>query len=157
MSNQLFTNQVQQQPVAGDLDMSIFQTGALAGIVSPNQSGAIKAGTAAKIDTSIVSGSVIQFLSCAYTDAAAIGFFRRTSQRATFNVGDDCEVVLPPMPIMWLLAGGTIAPGAAVQNNTDSFGVITFTSGKQRGYNLQYAVSGQLTRVLLSVPFAVVS
>lgn len=158
MTNQLFTNQVQQQPVAGDLDMSIFQTGALAGIISANQATPnIKAGTAMKIDTAITSGSVIQFLSCAYTDAAAIGYIRRTSKSALFNIGDDCEVVLPPMPIMWLLASGTIAPGAAVQNYTDSFGVVTLSGGKQRGYNLQYAVSGQLTRVLLSVPFAVVS
>jgi hypothetical protein len=157
MSNLFSTNQVQQQPACGDLDLSLFQTGALAGIVSANQSGAIKAGTAAKIDTTITSGSVIQFLACAYTDVAAIGFFRRTSKAATFNIGDDCEVVVPPMPIMWLLASGTITPGGAVQNYTDSFGVVALSGGKQRGYNLQYAVSGQLTRILLSVPFAVVS
>lgn len=157
MNNTFFTNQVQQQPAAGDLEMSIFQTGSLAGIVGAGQATAIKAGTAAKIDTSVTSGSIIQFLSCAYTDAAAVGFFRRTSQKALFVAADDCEVVLPPMPIMWLLASGTIAPGAYVENYTDSFGVVTLSSQKVRGINLQYAVSGQLTRVLLTVPFAKVA
>lgn len=157
MSSNFFTNQIQQQPAVGDLDLSVFQTGALAGIMSANQATAVKAGTAAKIDTAITAGSVVQFVACAYTDAAAIGFFRRTSKAATFSAGDDVEVVVSPMPVMWLLAAGTIAPGAGVENHTDSYSIVTLSSGKRRGYNLQYAVSGQLTRVLLSVPFAAVS
>ncbi len=157
MTQNLFTNQTQQTPVVGDLDLSVLQTGALSGVISANQATALKAGSAVKIDTAITAGSIPQFVAALYTDVAAIGFLRRTSKSALFSLGDDCEVVIQPAPIMWLLASGTITPGAAVQNYTDSFGVVALSGGKQRGYNLQYAVSGQLTRVLLSLPYAVVS
>lgn len=160
MSSNFFTNQTVQQPAVGDLDLAILQTGALSGILSPNQSSpavTVKAGAAAKIDTTITSGRVLNFLQAIYTDTTAVGFFRRTSKASTFAVGDDVEVVLFPAPVIWLLAAGTITPGAAVQNHTDSFSVVTLSGGKQRGYNLDYVTTGQLARILLSAPFAVVS
>lgn len=156
MTIQFFTNQFGQQVAVGDLDLGIFETGALPGILSANQSSpavTVKAGAAAIIDSAITAGRVIQFKQGLYTDATVIGFFRRTAQKALFAIGDQVEVVLNGT-VIWLPASGTIAPGAQVQNHTDSFGVVTASGGKIRGINLDYVTSGSLARVLITTPLA---
>lgn len=160
MGIQLYTNQFGQQVAVGDIDLGIVQTGALVGILSPNQATpglTVAAGSPAKIDTTITSGYVVNFLQAAQTDLA-IGFFRRNTTEATFSPLDIVEVVLAPLPVIWLLANGTITPGATVYNDsTGAFVNVTASSNKARGIALDYAVTGQVLRVLITNPLAIAS
>lgn len=159
MSNTLLTNQFQQGVVAGDLDLNIMAGGAFAGVLSANQDTpavTVQAGTPAKIDTSITAGFVPNFLQAAVSDVA-IGYFKRTAKKALFAIGDVVEVAITAGPVMWLLAEGTITPGAKVESATDLLGVVTLASGKARGIALDYGTSGQLIRVILAGPFSLAS
>lgn len=156
----LYTNQFSQQVAIGDLDLNIMQSGTLVGILSPNQSSpgvTVSAGMPAKFDTTITSGSVPNFLQAAQTDLA-IGMFYRTTMQAVYGLLDIVHVALFGGPVMWLLANGTITPGATVYN--DSTGAFVNTTGggnKARGIALDYAVNNQVLRVLLTSPVAIAS
>jgi hypothetical protein len=156
----LYTNQFNQQVAVGDIDLGIMQTGALAGVLSANQSSpavTVLAGAPAKIDTTITSGYIVNFLQAAQTDLA-IGFFKRTLMEGTFSIGDQVEVALFGGPVMWLLANGTITPGATVYNDTTgAFVNVTASSNKARGIALDYALTGQVLRVLITNPVAIAS
>jgi hypothetical protein len=160
MGIQLYTNQFGQQVAVGDIDLGIVQTGALVGILSPNQvtpGVTVVAGAPAKIDTTITSGYVVNFLQAAQTDLA-IGIFKRTTMEATFGLLDIVEVILAPLPVVWLLANGTITPGATVYNDvTGAFVNTTAGGNKARGIALDYAVTGQVLRVLITNPLAIAS
>ena len=152
----IYTNQFAQSVVQGDLDLGIMQTGSVAGILSPNNGSSILAGAPAKIDTTITTGYVINFLQAAQTDIA-VGFFVRTAKQATFNLLDQVQVALAPLPVLWLTANATITPGQAVQNDSTGAFVQPLASGKQRGIALDYAINGGMTRVLLLAPLAAAS
>lgn len=151
MGSTLFTNQFNQQVAVGDVDLGIMQTGALAGILSPNQSTpglTVVAGAPAKFDTTITSGYVPNFLQAGITDVA-IGLFKRTSMVGTFGLLDVVEVALFAGPVVWLLAAATITPGLTVYQDANNAVVGTGGGAKSRGIALDYAVSGQVLRVLL--------
>lgn len=151
MGSTLFTNQFGQQVAVGDIDLGIMQTGALAGILSPNQASpgvTVAAGAPAKIDTAITSGYVVNFLQAGITDVA-IGVFKRTSMEGTFALLDVVEVALFGGPVMWLLANATITPGLTVYQDTNGLVVGSGGGAKSRGIALDYAVAGQVLRVLL--------
>lgn len=159
MGTTLYTNQFGQQVAAGDLDLNIQQSGALAGILSPNQSSpavTVKAGAPAKIDTTITSGYVVNFLQAAITDVA-IGNFKRTSMEGTFGLLDVVEVALFGGPVMWLVAGATITPGLTVYQDTNGLVVGTGGGAKARGIALDYATSGNVLRVMITNPVAIAS
>ncbi len=159
----LYTNQFGQSVAIGDLDLDIMRSGRIAGILSPNQAAAVVAGSPAKIDTTIAyaAGSVINFLAAVANDLA-FGFFTPTVQNATF-VGSTGSAIATPVqvaglfgPVMWLLADGTITPGGTVYNSTDATHVnLTNTSSKARGIALDYAVTGQALRVMITNPMAI--
>lgn len=147
----LYTNQFGQQVAVGDVDLGINQTGALVGILSPNQSSpavTVTAGSPVKIDTTITSGYVVNFLQAGITDVA-IGVFKRTANQATFAVLDVVEVALFGGPVVWLLANATITPGSIVYQDVNGLVVGSGGGAKSRGIALDYAVAGQVLRVLM--------
>lgn len=160
MGTTLYTNQFGQQVAIGDLDLGLMQGGALAGILSPNQSSpavTVQAGFPAKIDTAITTGFVVNFVQAAQTDLA-IGFFRRMAAQATFALLDVVEVALFGGPVMWMLANGTITPGATVYNDSTGAFVNTTAGGnKARGIALDYATTGNVLRVLITNPVSIAS
>ncbi len=165
MATTIYTNQFGQSVNIGMVDLDIMRTGRIAGNLSPNQAAAVVAGNPAKIDTTVayVAGSVINFL-LAGTNDLAFGFFVPTIQGATFN-GSTLSGVSTPVevcgfygPVIWLLADGTITPGATVYNQTDANHVdTTSSSAKARGIALDYAVTGQALRVMITNPVAIAS
>jgi hypothetical protein len=165
MGTTLYTNQFGQSVNIGTLDLDIMRSGRIAGILSPNQAASVVAGYPAKIDTTIayVAGSVVNFLLAGQNDLA-IGFFTPTVQGYTF-VGSTGGGVATPVqvagdfgPVMWMLANATITPGATVYNDTTgAFVSTTATSSKARGIALDYAVSGQALRVIITNPLAIAS
>ena len=160
MGSTFLTNQFGQSVAIGDLDLNIQKDGGLAGILSANQSSpavTVPAGAPAKIDTTITAGRVVNFLQAGENEFA-IGFFRRTSMEATFNIGDDVIVTLLGGPVMWLLAGETITPGAVVySDSTGAHVTVTSASSRARGIALDYAVSGQPVRVMIMAPLGIQS
>lgn len=157
MGSTLYTNQFAQGVAIGDIDLGIVQTGTLTGILSANQATTVLAGAPAKIDTTIAVGSVVNFLQALQTDLA-IGFFKRTTTAGSFVALDIVEIVLNPAPVIWLLANGTITPGATVYNDsTGAFVNTTVGSNKARGIALDYAVNGQALRVMITNPLAIAS
>jgi hypothetical protein len=151
MGSTFYTNQFGQQVAVGDADLGIVQTGSLAGIVSPNQASpavTIPAGAPAKIDTTITSGYIVNFLQAGITDVA-IGTFKRTSTAGTFALLQQVEVAIFGGPVVWLLANATITPGQTVYQDTNNLVVGTGGGAKSRGIALDYAVAGQVLRVLL--------
>ncbi len=157
----LYTNQFGQSVQIGNLDLDIMRSGRIAGILSPNQASAVVAGMPAKIDTAIAytAGSVINFLFAAQTELA-FGFFTPTVQNFTFASGVPTPVQVAGLfgPVMWMLANGTITPGAVVYNDsTGAFVNVTMGSNKVRGIALDYAITGQALRVMITNPLAVAS
>lgn len=147
----LYTNQFAQQVAVGDSDISINQNGGLAGILSANQSSpgvTVVAGAPAKFDGAITSGYVPNFLQAGITDVA-IGIFQRTTMEGTFAIGDQVKVALFGGPVVWLLANATITPGATVYQDANNLVVLSGSSAKSRGIALDYAIAGQVLRVLL--------
>lgn len=152
MGTTLYTNQFGQSVSVGDIDLGINATGALAGIVSPNQSSpavTILAGKPAKIDGTIASGYVVNFLEAGITDVA-IGIFKRTSMEGIFALGDQVEVALFGGAVMWLLAAAIITPGSIVYQDANGAVVNSGGGAKSRGIALDYATTGNVLRVLLS-------
>ena len=151
MASTFYTNQFGQQVAVGDIDLGIMQYGAVTGILSPNQASpatTVQAGAPAKIDTTITSGYVVNFLQAAITEVA-IGVFRRTTNQAIFSQLDVVEVALNGGPVIWLLANATITPGSTVYQDVNNLVVNTGGGAKSRGIALDYAVAGQVLRVLL--------
>ena len=151
MGTTLYTNQFGQQVAVGDIDLGIQQSGALAGILSPNQSSpatTVNAGRPAKIDTTITTGYVVNFLEAAITDVA-IGCFKRTSSAGVFSQLDQVEVALFGGPVMWLLANATITPGQTVYFDANGLVVGSGGGAKSRGIALDYATATNVLRVLL--------
>ena len=147
----LYTNQFGQQVAIGDIDLGIQQSGALAGILSPNQASpavTVNAGAPAIIDTAITTGYVVNFKQAAITDVA-IGIFRRTTMEGVFAIGDQVEVALFGGPVVWLLANATITPGQLVYQDANALVVGSGGGAKSRGIALDYAVATQVLRVLL--------
>lgn len=154
MGSTFYTNQFGQQVAVGDIDLGIQQTGALAGILSPNQSSpavTVAAGAPAIIDTAITSGFVVNFKQAAITDIA-IGNFKRTSMQSTFGLLDVVEVALFGGPVMWLLAAATITPGLTVYQDANGAVVGAGGGAKARGIALDYATTGNILRVLITNP-----
>lgn len=160
MGSTFYTNQFGQQVAVGDTDLNIVKTGSLTGILSPNQSSpavTVNAGAFAKIDTTITSGYVVNFLQAAQTDLA-IGVFLRTSTQGVFGVLNVVQVALFGGPVVWLLTNGTVTPGALVYSDvTGAFVNTTVGSNKARGISLDYGLTGTLVRVLITNPVGIAS
>ena len=156
MSN-IQINQFAQVAVLGQLDLGISNSGIIEGIVSANNGAtAINAGDAVKLDSAVTVVGAPQFLTAAYTDGEAQGVIGY----AAFTVKDSA-VLTPDVisvglfyrgPVMWLLAGGTINPGQAVEQTAvaGTVNVYATSTSKLRGIALDPGVTGQLMRVILT-------
>jgi hypothetical protein len=114
-------------------------------------------GAPAIIDTTITSGFVINWLQCAQ-NTVNFGYFTVLAKQGVFAIGDPVEVAIAPAPIIWLVAAGTITPGATVETASgDARQVQTQSANKARGIALDYAVAGQALRVYLLAPWELAS
>lgn len=155
----LYTNQFGQSVAVGDLDLNIMNGGSLVGILSPNQASpavTVNAGAPAKIDTTITTGKVLNFLQAGITDLA-IGNFKRTVNQGVFSVLDVVEVAMTGGAVIWLLAAATITPGLTVYQDVNGSVVGAGGGAKARGIALDYATTGQVLRVLITNPMAIAS
>ena len=143
-------NQFAQQAVRGQLDLQLVKQGIISGRVSENESGDILTGDDLIIDTAITVPGIPQFKKALYTEIAD-GFMIQDPKASTVVAGDVIQVAFRFYgPIMWLVAGATVTPGAFVEQvDSSTTDVQVLASGKLRGKALDYATVGQLTRVIL--------
>jgi hypothetical protein len=146
----LNTNQFAQVPVRGEQDLQISRSGILSVIVSPNQATALKAGDFVIIDGTVTTQGDMPFIKKADDDdVGLIMCIPHDVKKDSYSAGDSLQVALPfGGPVIFLVAGATIAPGAAVEDN-ESGKVVTLASNKLRGYALDPGVTDQLCRILL--------
>lgn len=143
-------NQFEQVPVRGQLDLQIQKSGVISGMISANQATSLKAGDFVILDSAVTAGQLPQFIAAAASDPSAFALVFDV-KKATFSALDACEATFFGGPVMWMVATGTIVPGALVESVGGSgTNVQTLAAGKQRGINLQYVTTGQLTRILIT-------
>jgi hypothetical protein len=142
-------NQFAQTPIQGDADLQIASSFTITGILSATQVSSLNAGTPVKLDATVTSGQLPQFVAAAAGDRA-FGFIKRTAKQSVFATGDKVEVMSLFGPVMWLTASGSIACGALVESTSDGSAVQTKASGALRGIMLDPVADGQLGRVLIT-------
>lgn len=145
----LNSNLFQQTQVRGSLDLQISKSGVITGQISENQATALNPGDFVKLDTAN-TGPVPQFVAAAVGDTG-LGVLIRTVKASSFSAGDAVEVAFNGGPVIWLEAGASINPGAAVEDN-GSDQVITKASNAQKGIALDPGTSGNLLRVIITPP-----
>lgn len=153
MGSTLNINQFAQTAVRGQLDQQIAKSGVLQGQVSAaNTTTPINAGDAVDLDPAVTVVGAPQFITALTTDSyfgymaydvkadsvLTPGFIQVASSRAS-------------APVMWLIAAGTIAAGAFVEQAAASGDVVTYgtSTSKVRGLALDPGVVGVLIRVML--------
>lgn len=143
-------NQFAQVAVRGQQDLSISKgNGILSVAVSPNQATALKAGDFVRIDATVTTKGAFPFIIAADDDdVGLIGCIIHDVKKDSYSAGDVLQMSIPfGGPVIYLTAGATIAPGAAVEDHEDST-VVTLASNKLRGYALDPGVAAALVRVL---------
>lgn len=146
-------NQFAQATVRGALDEQIAASGVLQGMISAaNTTTPIKAGDAVDLDPANTVVGAPQFITALYTDSA-FGYCAYDVRQSTELTPAFIQVATGYRgPVMWLVAGGTIAPGAFVeQANSGLYDVVTYgtSSSKIRGVALDPGALGFLMRVIL--------
>lgn len=143
-------NQFAQTPVRGELDLQITKSGVIQGMISNNQAGTLVAGDAVKLDSAITSGQFPQFIAAAASDSSMF-FLVNDPKKSSFVALDQCQITFFGGPVMWMVANGTIAPGAAVENTGGSgTNVQTLAAAKQRGIALDPGVASALIRIIIT-------
>jgi len=153
MSN-LNINQFAQVAVRGQIDQQISRSGIIQGIVSAaNTTTPIKPGDAVDLDPAVTAVGSPQFITALYTDVS-FGYMIFDPKSSSVLTPGVIQVAMRHVgPVMWLVAGGTIVPGALVeQANSGTYDVVTFgtSSSKVRGVALDFGSVGQLMRVVLA-------
>jgi hypothetical protein len=148
-------NQFSQVPVKGQLDLQISKSGVISGVVDASQATALVAGQPVKLYASN-TGAEVKFVAAAETDVA-IGHVVLNVKKASPEAGDAIEVAGNFGPVMWLEAGETITPGERVENDDADDTIQAVSGGKCRGIAIDYATSGNLTRVILCTPVTAAS
>jgi hypothetical protein len=141
-------NQQEQSNIVGQLDLQGGRPASvISGLISPNASAAVVAGSSMKLDTAN-TGHLPWFLPCAVGDVA-IGKLVYTEKNASPGIGDAVEVALLGA-FMWIIADATITLGSLIEDGTDGpeYGV-TLSANKQRGIALDSATAGQLFRLYI--------
>jgi len=142
------TDQFNQSPVAGDLDLAIMHSGVLTGVLSASVVVQLVAGSRVKLDDSVATpGSLPAFVAAADNEAAT-GVIKRTAQKASFTGGDVIEVVFAGNPsVIWEVAGATVSPNDDVEMAAGF--VQPKAAGALMGKSLDYAVVSTMVRVIL--------
>ncbi len=145
-------NQFEQAAVLGQLDQQISRSGVVQGIVSAAQTTTpLTAGMAVNLDPANTIVGIPQFTKALLTDVS-FGFMIYDPKAASVLTPNAVQVAMRwTGPTMWLLAGGTIAPGALVESTSADGTVVTFgtSSSKIRGLALDPGTTGALLRVIL--------
>lgn len=146
-------NQFAQTAIRGQVDQQIAASGIIQGMVSAaNTTTAIKPGDAVDLDPAITAVGSPQFITALYTDSA-FGYMIFDPKSSSVLTPGYIQVATGFRgPVMWLVAGGTINPGQAVeQANSSTLDVVVYgtSSSKLRGIALDPGTSGQLMRVIL--------
>jgi len=142
-------NQFQQVAVRGQSDLQIQKSGVITGQISTNQATSLNPGDFVKLD-SANTGPVPQFVAAAVGDTG-LGCIVFDVKKSSFDAGDFCEVAFLGGPVLWLVAGATVAPGVAVEDN-GSDQVITKSANAQKGIALDPGTTGNLMRVIITSP-----
>lgn len=153
MGTQININQFAQGTVRGDLDQQIARSGVIQGLVSSaNTTTAINAGDAVDLDSANTAVGAPQFITALYTDSS-FGYMIFDPKSSSVLTPGVIQVACNYTgPIIWLIAGGTIAAGAFVeQANSGTYDVVTYgtSSSKVRGIALDPGTIGNLMRVIL--------
>lgn len=142
-------NQFAQVPVRGETDLQIAKSGIITGIISPNQATPLKAGDAVMLDPAITAPGTPAFIGAGVGDVA-LGYMILDPKAGTASAPESIQVALRLSgPVIWLVANGTIPPGSLVEQ-APANDVQVLAAGKLRGLALDYAVAGQLLRVILA-------
>lgn len=146
-------NQFAQVAVRGQQDLSISRSGVISGMVSAaNTTTPIDAGDAVLLDSAITVVGQPQFVTAAYTDVAFGYMIFDPKSSAVLTPGQIQVACRFFGPVIWLVAGGTIAPGTFLeQANSSTVDVVAYgtSSSKLRGIALDPGTSGNLMRVIL--------
>lgn len=146
-------NQFAQVAVLGQLDQQISRSGVIQGMVSAaNTTTPIAAGDAVDLDPANTVVGAPQFITALDTDSS-FGYMIYDVKSADVLTPGFIQVACNFVgPVMWLLAGGTIAAGAAVEQTAVAGTVNTYgtTTSKLRGWALDPGTTGQLMRVILA-------
>ncbi len=139
-------NQFRPQPVPGDLDLAITKSGVITGRLASTVSGSLKAGQArVKLNAALAAGFTPEFVAAADNEDC-IGIIKRTSKKSAFIAGDLVEVTYFGGPVMWVVAGDTIAPGDQLEFASGF--AIPLDSGKIVGLALDPGVDSALLRII---------
>jgi hypothetical protein len=157
MSN-LNINQFAQVAVRGQQDLSIARSGVISGMVSAaNGATPVDAGDFVDLDPANAIVGQPSFISAAATD---VNFGNMVLDVKTASALTPNTIQVAARfhgPVVWLIAAGTIAPGALVEQSTvpANGDVVTFgtSTSKLRGVALDPGSLGNLMRVIL-VPAA---
>lgn len=149
-------NQFAQVAVRGQQDLAIARSGILSGMVSAaSGSTPIQAGDAVKLDAANTVVGQPQFLKAAASDtlAVCIGYAIMDPKSSSVLTPGQIQVALRHSgPVLWLVAAGTIAAGAAVEQAAAGGDVLAFgaSTSKLRGIALDPGTVGNLMRVILT-------
>lgn len=145
-------NSFEQVAVLGQLDQQIARSGVIQGMVSAaNTTTAIKSGDCVNLDPAVTVVGAPQFTTALLTDVS-FGFMVFDPKASSVLTPGVIQVAMRwTGPTIWLLAGGTIAPGALVESTAAAGTVVTFgtSSSKVRGLALDPGTVGNLLRVVL--------
>lgn len=153
MGSTLNINQFAQVAVRGQQDQSISRSGIFSGQASAaNSTTPLNAGDAVDLDPAVTVVGQPQFVKALYTDVA-FGYMILDPKASSVLQPGQLQVASRwTGPVLWLIAGGTIAPGTFVeQANSSTVDVVAYgtSSSKLRGIALDPGTSGQLMRVIL--------
>lgn len=145
-------NQFAQVAVRGQTDQQIARSGILQGMVSAaNTTTPIQPGDAVDLDPAVTVVGQPQFITALSTDSS-FGYMIFDPKSSSVLTPGTIQVAMNYVgPVLWLVAAGTIAPGAFVEQAASGGDVLTFgtSTSKVRGIALDPGSVGQLMRVIL--------
>ena len=155
MSN-LNINQFAQVAVRGQTDQQISRSGIIQGIVSAaNTTTPIAPGDCVNLDPAVTVVGAPQFITSNPNGSdVSFGYMIYDPKSSSVLTPGVIQVAMRWVgPVIWLVAGGTIAPGALVEQVVSSsvYDVVTFgtSTSKVRGLALDPGSIGQLLRIVL--------
>lgn len=130
-------------PARGAVAESVKDS-ALSGILAG--AGAV-AGDRVKIDTTVTTPGMVQFVAAADNEAA-FGIVKFSVKQDSFSVGDTVEVIFSGGRAVNLVAGGTLTPGTPVAYTAGYLSAVDGTH-LQIGLLIDYAVINGVGRVIV--------
>jgi len=146
----MYTDQFEQAPVRGDLDLAITKSGVLTGVLTSVtgavQAGEVYAGDRVKLDATCVTPGMVAFVPAGDTDDA-IGTVKRVAKKTAFVLNDVIEVTYFGGPVQYHVAAETVTPGMQLEMAAGY--TQELDTNKFLGICLDYAVANAMHRVIL--------